>query len=115
MNGRRSQVVELRDFFGAEGQRIHDRVMAWRNQHVAHRVSESREWTEARAILDGSPLKVKAVRVKAAPAGGREEEEDDLATRFSAYIKQLRDLAWKSGLCLWRSRRSSPRRLRGAI
>jgi hypothetical protein len=97
MSGRRQQrILQLVSLMGDEANRIHESVLSWRNQHVAHRVDGDRELTEARAIIEGDPPEIKAIRVRVSPVGGPEEEEDDLASAFAAYIYDARNLVWES-------------------
>ncbi len=95
LSGRRQQKVDgLLDSLGPAARAFHREVMQWRNQHVAHRVDESREQTEARAIVDQDKREILGIRVKVNPVFGPEDEDDDLAVRFKAYVEELRNLVW---------------------
>jgi 1-acyl-sn-glycerol-3-phosphate acyltransferase len=69
--------------------------MAWRDQHVAHRVDRRRETVEIGAILDFGHRRLKRLHVRVAPVLGPEDEADDLVQRFESHVKALRDLLWE--------------------
>lgn len=99
MSGRREQQIKgLLAEFGQEVQEFHDELMRWRNHHVAHRVDDAREQTEARAIIDTAGEQIKAIRVTVSPTLGPEDEGEEVASRFMGHVKVLRDLVWTQRL-----------------
>jgi hypothetical protein len=96
IGGRRQQrLTDLIEARGPEGVECHQDIMAWRNQHVAHRVDERRERIEVGAIIDPVAKRVKRVNVRVAPVLGPEDEADDLAQRLELHVKVLRDRIWE--------------------
>jgi hypothetical protein len=91
---RQSQIEELLTLLSPDERSFHQEVMAWRNQHVAHRVDLSREQAEAIAIIHPEAPSIKAIQIRVNPVLGPEDEDDDLANRFKKYIEVLRNLAW---------------------
>ncbi len=91
---RRQRLTELVKGEGAAAEACHRDVMAWRDQHVAHRVDRLRERVEIAAILDPAQGRLKRVNVRVEPALGPEDEADDLAERFATHVKALRDRVW---------------------
>jgi hypothetical protein len=95
-SGRRQQrVTDLVSALGAEAEKCHQDVMAWRNRHVAHRVDRLREAVETEVIVDPAERRLKRVNVRVAPALGPEEDVDDLVRRFESHVKALRDRVWE--------------------
>jgi hypothetical protein len=96
MSGRRQQQIgELVSSLGADAEKCHADVMAWRNQHAAHRVDLARETVDVRAVLDPAQRRVLRSAIRVSPVLGPEEEGSDLATRLQKHVKALRDLAWE--------------------
>jgi hypothetical protein len=92
---RRQRVNEIVDSLGRDARACHDEVMAWRNQHAAHRVEPSRETATVRAIIDKHEAVVKRILIRVAPVVGPEDEARGLATRFASHVKTVRDLVWE--------------------
>lgn len=95
--GRRRQ--RLTDLISAQGpgsEKCHQDVMAWRHQHVAHRVDERRESVEVGVIVDPVERRLMRLHVRVAPVLGPEHEGDDLVQRFEAHVKALRDGIWET-------------------
>jgi hypothetical protein len=96
MSGRRHQ--RLTDLISAQGpsaETCHKDVMAWRNQHVAHRVDEQREHIEIGAIVDPTSKRLVRLNVRVEIVLGPEDEDDDLTLRFQTHVKALRDQTWE--------------------
>lgn len=99
LSGRRRQrLTDLISSQGPEPATCHQDVMAWRNQHVAHRVDDRRERVEVGAIIDPVGRRLKRVHIRVAPTLGPEDEDDDLVQRFEAHVKGLRDRIWEEHL-----------------
>lgn len=92
---RRQRLTELISAQGADAEKCHQDVMAWRDRHVAHRVDRLRERVEIRAVVDAAERRLKRLHVRVTPALGPEEEADDLVRRFEAHVKALRDRVWE--------------------
>lgn len=95
---RRQHLTDLFSALGADAEKCHEDVMAWRNRHVAHRVDRLREAVDIEAILDPADRRLKRLRVRVAPMLGPEGEADDLAQRFEGHVKALRDRLWEERL-----------------
>lgn len=92
---RRRRLTDLVSAQGADAEKCHKDVMAWRDRHVAHRVDRLRETVEIGAIVDPAERRLKRLHIRIAPALGPEDEADDLVQRFEAHVKALRDRLWE--------------------
>jgi len=99
MSGRRQhRLTDLLESQGPQAATCHQDIMAWRNQHVAHRVDERRERIDVGAIVDPVAKRLKRVNIRVAPVLGPEDEADDLAQRLELHVKVLRDRIWEEHL-----------------
>jgi hypothetical protein len=96
-SGRRQQqrVTELLSVLGRSAEECHQEIERWRNQHVAHRVDELRESVDVRLVIDEQDGTPRRVNIQVSPVLGPEEENSDLAERFSAHVTALKNLVWE--------------------
>jgi hypothetical protein len=95
-SGRRRNMGELIANFTPEERRIHDIVVAWRNQHVAHRVDPDRESVAVRGVVGHGEPQILGVRVHVHPVFGPEEEDADLERAFQDLVYRVRLEIWES-------------------
>ncbi len=93
--GRRQVLLsDLLATLGPEAKDCHEKILKWRDKHVAHRQDPSRETVTTRAIFDPERRKITEVRIKVSPATG-DEDGGELVSSFKEHIKVLRDLVWQ--------------------
>jgi len=90
--------LEHQDLLTAAGCDVsfHQQVMGWRNDHVAHRLSNKYEETAAVAVYGGSS-KLESLNLHVATWVGP-PDDSPLVTEFTAHVQRLRDKLWKTYL-----------------
>jgi len=92
--------LEHQDLLTAAGCDVsfHERAMDWRNDHVAHRLSNEYEETAAVAVYNGSgSLKLESLNLHVSTWAGP-GDDSPLVTEFTAHVKKLRDKLWEKHL-----------------
>lgn len=85
----------LRTARGERGVEFHQTLMAWRHDHVAHRLSRDLEIISVLAdYLDDAPEVLDSIRVSVSPSGGP-ADDSALVVEFGEHVKALRDALWK--------------------
>lgn len=83
----------LVDELGAESRRTHDEVMAWRDKHVAHRVSREHESVTTWIVFDDDAPRARSVRLRISTSMG---PGDDLSRRLEELSDALMKRVWEA-------------------
>jgi hypothetical protein len=86
---------QLLTALGAAAQDCHNRVMVWRDKHIAHRVHAARETVTTHAVIDAEQHLIRGMRIRVTPAVGPEEDGDELIPAFKEHVYRLRNLIWE--------------------
>jgi hypothetical protein len=97
-SGRRRGMQELVECFDCEQLKIHEIILTWRNQHVAHRVDPDRETTVVAALADEARSRIYGLRVHVSPTFGPDFDDPDLEKSFQAHVYRLRNQIWEEYL-----------------
>jgi hypothetical protein len=96
---------------GSAAKRLHEELMLWRHEHVAHRTGAEYEETVAEVYFDDQG--VNHLNVVVSTSIGP-PDENDLPQRFQDYVDKLRDHLWENYMAPWgktlaeRARESGP-------
>ena len=93
---RRQRLNDLITAQGPDAEACHREVMAWRNQHVAHRVDERRESVNVGLIVDPEGHRLTRLHIRISTVLGPEDEGGDLVGRFEAHVSMLRNAIWET-------------------
>lgn len=89
--------VEFRTFVteigGTNAEKLHEELMAWRHEHVAHRTGAQFEETVVEAFFDGHGLNHLNVDVSTSVGPAN---DSDFAQRFHDHVDRLRNHLWEN-------------------
>lgn len=94
-SGRRQvPAVDLIDELGTDSRRIHERIIFWRDKHVAHRVTAVTQDIEIRAVLSANERSMDGVSVRVV-SHEPDDFDENLANEFLAHVEQVRLRVWE--------------------
>ena len=93
---RQVPTTDLVDEMGPEARDVHDRVITWRDKHIAHR-QDKRESVSSRAVLDPVSSRIAGIRVRVTPLI-QPRGDDRLAQELAEHIVAMKDRLWETRL-----------------